>query len=770
MDTNRPINSVALPLPSSRTARSVARPRLAGELLAHAVLLLGILLATVAAYNYPRTLRLDADSNVRAAFGNMYDVERNEQLAYRWTDGQGRVCMEQVGVAALAGVSVTLLGEGAVPLGVEQAGIRANGVPLATVTLAPQRRAYQLLVDGRKLRGDSLCTSIISAAARAPDDPRDLGVPFASLSLMRFADLGPVQPPLGQTLLNLAAGLLIFWGLRRLGLNLWLAMLAVALAAGGIAAALAAGALTSGFELARAMVPLIGVGALLVAGGLGARFVWPSVRSRAGWTAHPLFRDLVGMLFWSCVLYTGVRLLQEAQNRHGVFPLKAGVWPGFTAMVLAPVLLFVGWLALVVRQLRSERPSLVSGALLVWLGGLVMPVALKVFVRGSDLLYLTFRDNPTDYIHDVPRVGAPLTFLGQFVEISPTLAWHSANHPPGAVLLLWAIDRIVGPGPYVATWTIILIGSTATLVAFWLGLRVGGPHIALLAGAIFAMMPGFQHYNVTSMDSVFNLLMGATAATVWVTMEGERRPGLAVLAGVLAALGLLFTYAATQLAIWGAVVCVLALLRGRSLRSVAQHAALAVATFVAIYGLLYLASGFNIVEAVLQGAANNGRLVQRSAVSSNLGHLAPPSITYYVYFLGVNILPYGWYLAPWGLTAIAGLVLAGGRALPRPGAVESLALSLLALVAGMWISGLFIAEVERIWGYTYPVAAVLIACYAWRGGRPSPLTPLPQGERGTEAAGAALPVQRERLWRAGLFITLFFGQCAIMRQLLNTYW
>jgi hypothetical protein len=29
---------------------------------------------------------------------------------------------------------------------------------------------------------------------------------------------------------------------------------------------------------------------------------------------------------------------------------------------------------------------------------------------------------------------------------------------------------------------------------------------------------------------------------------------------------------------------------------------------------------------------------------------------------------------------------------------------------------------------------------------------------------------RERLWRAGLWLTLFFAQAATMRMLLNTYW
>jgi 4-amino-4-deoxy-L-arabinose transferase-like glycosyltransferase len=360
---------------------------------------------------------------------------------------------------------------------------------------------------------------------------------------------------------------------------------------------------------------------------------------------------------------------------------------------------------------------------------------------------MTFRDNPSDYIRDVPLVGAdPLGFLGRYVELSPTLAWHNSNHPPGSVLLLWGVEQMLGPGAVPASRVVIVLSSLVVLAAFWLGLRLGGRHLALLAGALMVVMPGHQVYSVTSMDGVFNGLLALAAVAFFLALEPGARPWRGVLAGVLLALGLFFTYATTQLFFFGAAVCLLALQRGQSLGSVLRQGMLAAGTLALLYGLLAAATGFNIVEAVLQAKANNARLLS-DPTATDPGLMGLPSMSHYTYYLGVNIVPFLWYLAPWGLAALTPVLVAGWRARQQPGSLDVLALALLALVLGMWLSGLFVREVERIWGFAYPLAAVLMAAHIWQG-----------------------ETRRVRLWRAGLWVALFFAQAATMHMLLNTYW
>jgi hypothetical protein len=242
------------------------------------------------------------------------------------------------------------------------------------------------------------------------------------------------------------------------------------------------------------------------------------------------------------------------------------------------------------------------------------------------------------------------------------------------------------------------------------------------------------------------MLNAFAAVAFFLALEPGARRWRAVLAGVLIALALFFSYVTTQLFFFGAAVCVLALVRGQTLPFVLRQGALVVAVLVGLYALLYLGTGFNIVEASMQAKANNARLLA-DPTDPTPELLGLPSVAHYLYYLSVNIAPFLWYLAPWGLAALVPVVVAGARHWKAPRSLDVLALSVVALVLGMWLSGLFVREVERIWGFVYPLAAVLMVRHIWQG-----------------------DTRRERLWRAGLWLSLFFAQSAVIRMLLNTYW
>ena len=115
-------------------------------------------------------------------------------------------------------------------------------------------------------------------------------------------------------------------------------------------------------------------------------------------------------------------------------------------------------------------------------------------------------------------------------------------------------------------------------------------------------------------------------------------------------------------------------------------------------------------------------------------------------YLGANLVAYTLYVTPWGLAALSGELLACVRRGWRQ--VDAFAALLVATgvcVLGMWLSGLFNREVERIWGFTYPLAAVLIARHALGG------------------AGASR-------WRPWLYLALSCVGSAAIKQLLNTAW
>jgi hypothetical protein len=270
-------------------------------------------------------------------------------------------------------------------------------------------------------------------------------------------------------------------------------------------------------------------------------------------------------------------------------------------------------------------------------------------------------------------------------------------------------------------------------------------------------------YSVTSMDGVFNAVNALGAAAFFLCLEPPARARAAVAAGALIALGVFFTYTTTQLFFFGATAAAIALSRryhelpeGESARarliaaagSVLRQGALAAGTIVAIYLLIYLGSGFNIVAAAREATAENALIVGKQVIEGPVrAPFLPPSMAFYVDFVGANLAPYLWYLAPWGLAALSAVLIGGARrgwaGLDR---YDALLISVGACVLGMWLGGLFNREVERIWGFTYPLLAVLIARHALQGDA------------------------RERRWRAALYPALFFAMSAVIKMLLNTAW
>ncbi|MFV9507142.1 MAG: hypothetical protein AB4911_21540 [Oscillochloridaceae bacterium umkhey_bin13] len=302
-----------------------------------------------------------------------------------------------------------------------------------------------------------------------------------------------------------------------------------------------------------------------------------------------------------------------------------------------------------------------------------------------------------------------------------------------------------------------MLSATLPLAALWVGIRLGGLQLGLLAGAIAVVMPGHQIYSVTSMDGVFNAILAWGAVLFLVALEPGSRPRMALLAGAVIGLGLFFTFAATQLAFFGLAVLLVAIWRQRSALGPAtgwgaalahplRQSLLAAGVIGGAYLVLWLVTGYNVVAGALAATAHNATVMRGFADEATSRAFVPPSLAFYTLHLLANLLPFAWYLGPWGLQAS----LAGGHhALQqRPWrGLASLSLATAALVGGMVLSGLFNREVERIWSFVYPLAAVVIAAHSLRGTSPG-----------------------ERRWRAAMYLGLFVAHTMFIRVTLNTFW
>lgn len=742
-----------------------AEPRRAALLraLALQLALAGLVLAaTWAGFQTGVPVRAPAILSLPGLASGLNDLEEGERGPFRWTDGAATICAAQAGWAARSVVEVALAGDYALALGTAEVTIRPNANPAPALSLPPELRRYRLLTGGDQQPGPDLCVSLVGAAARDPNNDRSLGVPFYGASFRHLPAAGPVLPAPGQVGLNLIAAFVALWLIRLLGAPLWAAASFVGGATLLIGAALASGLVPAGAGLFGYMLVVVG-GAL---GALAGLLAVGAISRRA--PGLPLLaRDLLGMAFWSALLVGGVRALQLVNGHQGAWPLKAGVDPHFTPLVILPAAICAGWAWLTLwlqeRWGQADGPApgpnrwgaLLAPAL-VLIGAVLIPVALEAAVLGWESIYAVFRDNPYEYLADVPRVGDdPLGFVARYSDIAGELALHTRTHPPGAVLLLWAVERLVGPGPEIASWAAILLSALSALAALWLGWRLGGPGLAVLAGLIYVLMPGHMVYSVTSMDGLFNGLNALGAVAFFLCLEPAARARSALLAGALIGLGVFFTYTTTQLFFFGLAAAALAIYRGAAAGQTASAAvhvlrqgAIAAGTVVAIHLAIFLLTGFNIVQAAREATAENAIIAGKQLIEGPVRYpFLPPSAAHYVDFLGANLTPFLWYLAPWGLTALAAATLAGaGRGWAGLDRYEALLISAGVCVLGMWLAGLFNREVERIWGFAYPLLAVLIARHALQGDL------------------------RTRRWRAGLYLALFFAMSATIKMLLNTAW
>ncbi len=657
--------------------------------------------------NVGQPLTLAPASASRWLLNGLNQVELSEFGDFRWTTGESRLCIEGVGYAPRSLVSVRLAGAYARSLGTETVTLVAGHTMPVTVDLAPELRRYTLLTGIDQQSATHVCLTIQSNAVRDPNNPRWLGVPFYGLKVQPLPAAAPVMPDLASlaTGLTLALGWLAILHLS--GVPLLVATTIVAVGSGLVGYSLISGLVPFGAGTLRWALPTI-IGIWFgVAGLLAARS--PRLHQNR-------FNDLLVTLCWGVVILGTFWLLQQISGHRGGWPLKSRIDPSFTWWVFFPIALAIGWFAFGLRWLT--RPLSAGVVVMYTLGGaLVLPVLFDITVHGIDAPIALFRDSPYEYLRDTPQVaGDPLGFLNKFETIAAGLSVHGSTHPPGAILFLWLIEQVFGPGAVATSWITIGLTALIPLVAVWLGWQIGGSRLALAAGMLAVVLPGQMIYGVTSLDGVFSLLIAAGAAAFFLALEPPYRLWLAVVAGLCIAAALFMTYATTQLFFFGVAAASFALVRyiphmgwRTVLVGVVRQGAITAGIIIAIYLILFMATGFNVISASRIATQINGEMMGRfREYGPPPTPFLPPSYDYYLRFAAANLVSYLAFLTPWGLAALSSLFLKAGTVGWQP-LWAALLGALGALVLGMWLSGLFNREVERIWMFTYPFVAVLVA-------------------------------------------------------------
>ncbi len=269
------------------------------------------------------------------------------------------------------------------------------------------------------------------------------------------------------------------------------------------------------------------------------------------------------------------------------------------------------------------------------------------------------------YLLDIDLVGSPRAFLRGFTEHIDDYGTHVRSHPPGLVLILWAMDRVGLGGSAWAAGLVIAGGASAVPAVLLTTRELAGEALARRALPFVVLAPAALYVASTG-DALFAGVgaWGVAAVVMATGPGGSRRDVLAAAGGAVFGLALLLSYGLVLLGLLPAAVI--------GVRRAWRVGALAVLGGASVIGLAAIA-GFWWVDGVLAS-----RVEYLDSVAS--------------------VRPYGYFLLA-NLAALAVTVgpatLAGVLRLRQP--LTLLVGPALAIVALADVSGMSKGEVERIW-------------------------------------------------------------------------
>ncbi len=400
-----------------------------------------------------------------------------------------------------------------------------------------------------------------------------------------------------------------------------------------------------------------------------------SARGLIGWT------EIATIGFVVAAMLIGARLHRPHAHAGTAGALHYPFFSSYHPLVTGWALISIGGLALcvvVAVRLPDDRRFYPAALFAV---ALASRVVVNIARHGPSELARPFTgpSGHDEYVAAVPTyLHDPLDFLRHFPDLIPTLPEHSAGHPAGATLIFGVLAQAGLTGAWPATIMILVVGAAAAPLTWLLAIRLNDRTTARIAALAWIFAPSVLLDEATSADAVFCTL---AVATTLLLLAGHERLGAAA-----AALGVFLSYALIAVPIWASII----VLATRGRRPAIRLAILTAIAIVALHATLWLLFGYDPIASYEQ---------TRQRYFAGVGSDRP-----YTYWVFANVAA---FLLALGIPTMLGAVRGvHERATP--------ALALAAIVLLATCSGYTKEEVERIWLFMTPFAAVAAAPYLRR--------------------------------------------------------
>lgn len=190
-----------------------------------------------------------------------------------------------------------------------------------------------------------------------------------------------------------------------------------------------------------------------------------------------------------------------------------------------------------------------------------------------------------EYYHDALKIADPVDFMRRYNEIQPTLSMHGHTHPPGATLVFWVLEKLLGD-PALMSIAIMLISCSLTMYfVYRLIATEFKDETAKYMSFLVLILPVVQIYYLASLDALITALL---TGIIYLFAFGKGHRS-AVGASLMLSLSFLLTF--VNLFILPVIVCYDVLVN-KSLR----RSTIVIGVVVVFHLVLYFAFGYNAYQ------------------------------------------------------------------------------------------------------------------------------------------------------------------------------
>ena len=397
-------------------------------------------------------------------------------------------------------------------------------------------------------------------------------------------------------------------------------------------------------------------------------------------------------------------------HRH-VVPLYAQPQTDLSIWILPALVVLIVFL-LVCRKIFLQR-SVSSTQLVVISTGFFLVISISVAMidgyremagRQLPALLEPYTRTRYEYYGDVPKVDQIgfLSFMRDYAkpELFATLSGHAQTHPPGGILFLWIVSKLFGYNLLAASLGSIVFTSLTVIPIYLLAKELYGESIGRYTLALSLITPNFVMFTGTSMDGPFSVFPILSLYLFYRGILSDRAIRYGFLTGISLGCGVLMTYSTVFIGLFFNVVMLLTLIvdRGR-FRHTLTLLLIAGVTFTTFYLLMFLVTGFNLLEALQASIRKDKEALGTGYETIGLYlHLSVGNL--FAFLIGVGIpMTTVWF------RQIVGAIREGRRGAPTNIYIVGYLISLLVIA----FSTLFTMEVERVWIFMAPFILIPVA-------------------------------------------------------------